>query len=64
MENQKKTCSLGSSIEKKLTPCQIDLIVLGNGAIACPKSIYISTTDDDYLIGCSENTYRLALSLG
>lgn len=50
--------------DDNLTPAEINLIVLGNGSLSTPKSIYISTTDDNYLIGCSENVYRLSYGQG
>lgn len=48
----------------KLTPATIDFTILGNGGIGTPKSIYIVTSEDNYLIGCSENSARLATALG
>lgn len=47
----------------KLTPASINFIVAGNGGIGVPKSLYVLTSEDAYLIGCSESTHRLAIAL-
>ena len=50
--------------DSSLTPASVNFMVIGNGGFATPRSIYIMTSSENYLINCSENTQRLIHVLG
>ena len=66
MQNTKKKAAQKAAPvpNSSLTPASINFMVLGNGGFATPRSVYIQTSSDYYLINCSENTQRLSSVLG
>lgn len=64
---EKKQQLVGKEVPKpdlSQTPASINFMVVGNGGFATPRSVYIQTSHNNYLINCSENTQRLTTILG